>query len=496
MAMAIETIRASLARGIFRSRTPESHANFSKTFAELGVNGPQSRNIGLEHVPTEFIHFSDGSDQVHIAVLDSAFAGEGLNNLLAAVAPTRPIVLNIRATTADLDLPDRARAYERRQRREPEEYGAKELDLHRRHSESPFIGPAYNEFDQHNREAILRALREAPAGINDLNHAAWHTRFIDPQTFGRVYIREVFASIEQEVRMFQGKFDEENTEERIHQRALYNLAERVLRRSPKAASIFEAFLTREHGIEKRYWDLTEEFMTSSDPTVVQALNEFAIEHAQAAGVTVVDVQSRRIYPGIPYKPVNQEGGAKPYESRLQTQLLPSGEVEYINTIGRDRISIRLAPSGDVNKPCNWRVVETNIPARLQSHALSPVIAYRVRHVNDERGEREERVYLTQPELLSLLKQHRLRLPKGMNPDVALGRIAMAYLSPEQVENWAAELPLQPGGKLQRINEAQAPILYAISQHNSPQLQSHHREGYADRLLSLGNQAVRVIENTA
>ncbi len=388
-----------------KPRKPEFRSHVSGSFAKLGIHGPRLKNIGLQNAHTDFFKLADGDDTISIAVINTPLAGEGLNNLMAAVTPSWQLQTDLPSTITDLYLPKHA---------------------------------PNNEFDVNNREAILTALKETPIEINELYHTAWHTRYIDPETFGHVYMEELIQDI-------AGRYNNN----RDH--ALNFFTQEFLTHS-KLGQLFHRF-RRKNGWG--YENLINSFITSEDAEIQHTINETAIIKAQEAGFTLIDLLTDIVYPRSTYGTEDEEGYSSHAPPGLKIKLLPTDEVEYVNTLKGRKQQIVVAPSGNANEQNNAQLVATDIPVENYPYAVSPVVAYRTRPGADGQT---ERIYLRQTELEAMINLTAI-LPPNVHADVAAGQLAMAYLSPDIRQAVGAQM--KQDGYADQILSAQNPVVRAV-----------------------------------
>jgi hypothetical protein len=472
MSSAQETGRKRTADKPARRETP---TEFSTTFAKEGIQGPKLRNMRLEHAPTRFLHIPDGDDMVHVALIDDQFTGIKLINLLATVTPTKSLEPNIDDVMGDLVLPSGARKLGREKANPDNQWGQyaylyeRTIWLQEQHENSERIGNAYKEFDAHHREAHMAALDTTLFPIDYLYSTAWNTQFIDKN-----YRKRYFSQI------LQPPTTEDHSRQREYESSLINLVISFDGYS-KTQRIFSNFRNQPENLRKPYQALLEDFTQSTDPDTVHALNYYVTRGKRTT--TFVDIDNNRLIPA--HSEAVSDPDDPSYKPYIQTKLLATGEVEYKKRYKNQTLKIRIKQEGEANRRGNWTMTEVVRPNTVLPNALSPVIAYRVRN--------GERIYLAQPELDTLLTSNQIALPPGMRPDVALGRIAMAYLSPDHITGIEKSMSLSPHTRKQPLNEAQVVVLYSLSRHNSKYYQDKEEDGPADQVLSPDNPAIRVLE---
>jgi hypothetical protein len=472
MSNAKETGRKRITDKPARRETP---VEFSTTFAKEGIHGPKLRNMGLEHAPTRFLHIPDGDDMIHVALIDDQFTGQKLINFLATVTPTKHLDPDIDDVVGDLVLPQGAREFAKQKATSGNNWGQyadmyqRTIDTHDRHTNSERIGLAYQEFDAYHSRAHITALETSIFPIDYLYSTTWNTQFIDKN-----YRKRYFANL------LQPPTDEDDFKKRDHERALVDMAI-AFDWYPKTQRIFSRFRSQPENRGKPYQDLIADFSRSTDPETVHALNYFVTRENRTT--TFVDTENNRIIPA--HNETVSDPDNPSYKPYIQTKLLATGEVEYKKRYKGQTLKIRVKQEGEANRRGNWTMTDVVRPNTVLPNALSPVIAYRVKN--------GERIYLAQPELDTLLTSNQIALPPGMRPDVALGRVAMAYLSPDYITGIEKSMSLSPHTRKQPLNEAQVVVLYSLSRHNSKYYQDKKEDGPADQVLSPTNPAVRVLE---
>lgn len=424
------------------------------SFKELGLDKEKGEGIYLKdaQVVLAKVAFLDSDRAYYLLAPQHPFSGKRLSAMLSSTSPLRQgnDLVGIRA---DFNLPEHVRN---------RSATSQQQTLHNRHTESPIIGPDFVDFISNH----------VPRWMNALRSFTYESAKGTAHSILNIVDRDKAAS-----EVLQQKIEKLNlmsTQDKYIDTGELAIFGRAL--LMQGDNTFVNYLTKNVELgdtkaDKYYWNLP-----------AKGKIELLRNYLQKVG------KSTRLSFGFNYlldeKDILIDWGKKKY---WKTRSVAWPWEGYSNV----RISF-LGPTTGLIKTNDFEIPFSVVEAKNKKDGSTSFYIKSVKlpdvpeslyglwaYEKDFQGSRR---FLSQQEALQLLPDG---FPNKNSLDVYLGRVQMAYFSPQITGNWPDRMPLVPGGPLQYIMGAQTPIWVSVNTENYP---------HASQLLSNNNPLVGTIES--